>query len=179
MKRAAARRIYPLSSHCSHSSHHLCATHPSSLTGRGNNSSKVLKGIIECVSYILLCNKSPPKPSDLNVNGHFLFLMVSVGWELGKGSAEQFPYGVSQVITIKSRRGWYPWDQLKDPFFIPMVAVCFIYLFLILAVSRSMQDLSSLTKDQTHALYRGNAVLTTGPPGSPRGSIFKVAHSPS
>lgn len=110
MKRASARRIYPLSSHCSHSSHHLRSTHSSSLTGRGNNSSKgkAIEGFIDCVSYILLCNKSPPKPSDLNVNGHFLFLLVSVGQELGKGLAEQFPYGVSQVITIKSWLGMVP-----------------------------------------------------------------------
>ena len=32
-----------------------------------------------------------------------------------------------------------------------------LYVLLILAASRSMQDLSSLTQDQTHALYRGNA----------------------
>lgn len=130
MKRASAWRIYPLSSHCSHSSHHLCSTHSSSLTGRGNNSSKgkAREGFTECVSYRLLCNKAPPKPSDLNVKGHFLFLMVSVGWELGKGSAEQFLCGVSQVITIKSQLGMVLFaTRLEYPFFIPMVAVCFMY----------------------------------------------------
>lgn len=61
--------------------------HPSleEITSKG----KAIEGFIDCVSYILLCNKSPPKPSDLNVNGHFLFLLVSVGWELENG--EQFP----------------------------------------------------------------------------------------
>ena len=30
---------------------------------------------------------------------------------------------------------------------------------------RSMWDLSSLTRDQTHALYIGSRVLIVGPPG--------------
>lgn len=53
--------------------------------------------------------------------------MVSVGWKLGKGSAEQFPCGVSQVITVKTQLGMVSLEtRLEDPFFIPMVAVCFI-----------------------------------------------------
>ena len=36
---------------------------------------------------------------------------------------------------------------------------------LFLVVPRSMQDLSFSTRDQTHTLYRGSRVLTTGLPG--------------
>ena len=47
-----------------------------------------------------------------------------------------------------------------------------IYLFYFLAEPRGMQDLSLLTKDQSHTLlWWKHSVLTTGPPGKSPWSI--------
>ena len=52
--------------------------------------------------------------------------------------------------------------------------VCCLFLVMLC----SMQDLSSLTRNQTHALYSGSTVLTTGPPGKSLTSLcMKITRS--
>ena len=50
------------------------------------------------------------------------------------------------------------------------------WFFLFLAMSHHMQDLSSPTKDQTHAASSGSAVLTTGLPRRSHSYFFDIIY---
>ena len=68
-------------------------------------------------------------------------------------------------------------DVCTQPFLFLLTNSIFIFIiFYFLAAPRGMWNLSSPTRDGTRAPCSGSAVLTTGPPGKSRQTLFLNTH---
>ena len=78
-----------------------------------------------------------------------------------------FPFSVSQVKGALLLLLFKVF--LLKKYFIPLIAIYFYFL----ALLPDMWDLSSPTRDRTHApLHWKCGILTTGPPGMSQGKIY-------
>ena len=96
--------------------------------------------------------------------------------KLSKGSLMHFHKVNSTDVTTAQMRGQYTVSTPEPPSIPSQVTLTSCSLFKkkknSLAESRSLQDLSSLTRDWTRARQRKCRVLTTGLPGNSQSSDF-------